>query len=70
MAEKKLLEQMADKIAALHYSPKTREAYVEWARKYILFHGKRHPREPDACPECGEEYSSACGKCAVGHERG
>jgi len=45
MAEKKLLEQMADKIAALHYSPKTREAYVEWARKYILFHGKRHPRD-------------------------
>ena len=28
------------------------------------------PREPDACPECGEEYSGACGKCAVGHERG
>ena len=27
-------------------------------------------REPDACPECGEEYSGACGSCAVGHERG
>ena len=27
-------------------------------------------RAPDACPECGEEYSGACGKCAVGHERG
>ena len=27
-------------------------------------------RAPDACPECGEEYSGACGSCAVGHERG
>lgn len=45
MAEKKLLDQMAEKIIALHYSPKTRDAYIEWARKYILFHGKRHPRE-------------------------
>lgn len=31
---------------------------------------RRTPRAPDACPECGEEYSGACGKCAVGHERG
>jgi hypothetical protein len=29
-----------------------------------------HTLAPDACPECGEEYSGACGKCAVGHERG
>ena len=28
------------------------------------------PLAPDACPECGNEYSGACGSCAVGHERG
>ena len=45
MAEKKLLEQMAEKIRVKHYSLKTETAYVEWARRYIFFHGKRHPRE-------------------------
>ena len=28
-----------------HYSPRTCDAYVAWARRYILFHGKRHPRD-------------------------
>ncbi|HLE52727.1 MAG TPA: integron integrase [Anaerolineales bacterium] len=45
MAEKKLLEQLADRIRMKHYSRKTESAYVEWARRFILFHGKRHPRE-------------------------
>jgi integron integrase len=29
----------------LHYSKRTEEAYVEWIRRFILFHGKRHPLE-------------------------
>lgn len=45
MAEKKLLEQLADKIRMKHYSRKTETAYVEWSRRFILFHDKRHPRE-------------------------
>lgn len=45
MADKKLLEQMAEKIKMKHYSRKTLRAYINWARRYILFHGKRHPRE-------------------------
>lgn len=28
-----------------HYSPRTARSYVFWARRYVLFHGKRHPRE-------------------------
>ena len=28
-----------------HYSPRTAKRYVFWAKRYILFHGKRHPRE-------------------------
>jgi integron integrase len=28
-----------------HYSRRTAEAYVHWIRRYILFHGKRHPSE-------------------------
>jgi Phage integrase, N-terminal SAM-like domain len=30
-----------------HYSLRTEEAYVGWIRRYILFHGKRHPSELD-----------------------
>jgi integron integrase len=45
MAEKKLLEQLADKIGEKHYSNGTNKVYVQWARKFILFHNKRHPRE-------------------------
>ena len=32
-------------LRARHYSLRTERAYVDWARRYILFHGKRHPRE-------------------------
>ena len=28
----------------MHYSKQTEEACVGWATKFILFHGKRHPR--------------------------
>jgi integron integrase len=42
---KKLLDQMRDIIRVKHYSIRTEEAYVGWARRYILFHDKCHPRE-------------------------
>jgi integron integrase len=44
-AQPKLLDQLRQAIRALHYSVKTEEAYAHWARRYILFHGKRHPAE-------------------------
>jgi integron integrase len=28
-----------------HYSPRTEACYLHWVRQFILFHGKRHPRE-------------------------
>src|SRR5262249_20690331 len=31
-----------------HYSRRTEEAYVAWIRRYIVFHGKRHPTEMGA----------------------
>jgi len=39
----RLLEQISWCCRRRHYSPRTAEAYVYWARRYILFHGKRHP---------------------------
>lgn len=41
----KLLDQLRHRIRALHYSIRTEEAYVDWVRRFILFHDKRHPRE-------------------------
>lgn len=31
-----------------HYSIRTEQAYLDWPRRFILFHGKRHPREMGA----------------------
>jgi len=42
MAEK-LLDRMRRVIRVRHYSYRTEQAYVHWARRFILFHGKRHP---------------------------
>ncbi|WP_208859720.1 MULTISPECIES: integron integrase [Acidovorax] len=31
-----------------HYSIRTEEVYIDWARRFIVFHGKRHPQEMGA----------------------
>ncbi|XPS86818.1 integrase [Desulfosarcina variabilis str. Montpellier] len=41
----KLLDQVREKIRVRHYSIRTEESYVRWIRRFILFHGKRHPKE-------------------------
>jgi len=41
----KLLEQLRIALRLRHYSPRTEEAYRSWVKRFILFHGKRHPRE-------------------------
>jgi integron integrase len=42
-AAPRLLDRLRNAIQTRHYSPRTAEAYVFWARRFILFHGKRHP---------------------------
>ncbi|MDD3651189.1 MAG: phage integrase N-terminal SAM-like domain-containing protein [Immundisolibacter sp.] len=44
----KLLDQLRDRIRVKHYSIRTETQYVQWVRRFILFHGKRHPREMGA----------------------
>lgn len=39
---------MRDAVRLRHYSRRTEEAYIAWIRRYILFHGKRHPAEMGA----------------------
>jgi integron integrase len=41
----RLLDRMRAEIRARRYSRRTEKAYVHWVRRYIVFHGKRHPAE-------------------------
>jgi len=41
----RLLDRLRTRIRYLHYSTKTEKAYVHWARRFILFHDRRHPDE-------------------------
>jgi site-specific recombinase XerD len=46
MASKtKLLDQMRITLRLRHMSLHTEKAYVNWARRFILFHNKQHPKE-------------------------
>jgi integron integrase len=38
-----LLDQVRDRIRVKHYSIRTEHAYCDWIRRFIIFHGKRHP---------------------------
>jgi integron integrase len=44
----KLLDQVRYAIRTKHYSIRTEEAYVQWIRRFILFHNKRHPKDMGA----------------------
>jgi len=44
----KLLDQVVAKIRFKHYSRRTELSYTHWIKRFILFHGKRHPREMGA----------------------
>lgn len=41
----RLLDRVREAIRARHYSRRTEKTYVAWIRRYIFFHGKRHPAE-------------------------
>jgi len=41
----KLLEQVRDVVRRRHYSIRTEQSYVDWIKRFILYHDKRHPRE-------------------------
>src|SRR5687768_3758874 len=40
-----LLDALREAIRLRHYSLRTEKAYVDWVRRFIRFHGRRHPRE-------------------------
>lgn len=47
-ARPRLLDEVRDAIRRRHYSLRTEHTYVHWVRRFVLFSGKRHPREMGA----------------------
>ncbi len=45
MERPKLLDRMRAVLRTRHYSIRTEDAYVQWVKRFILFHGKKHPSE-------------------------
>ena len=41
----RILDQLRERIRYLHYSLRTEEAYVYWAKAFIRFHKLRHPAD-------------------------
>ena len=41
----KLIDQVRDRLRVKHYSIRTEQVYVDWIKRYIFFHDKRHPKE-------------------------
>jgi len=43
--ELKLLDRLRNKIRVKHYSIRTEQAYVDWVRRFVVFHRMRHPKD-------------------------
>ena len=41
----KLLDRVRQSIRLKGYSIRTEKTYASWIKRFILFHGKRHPNE-------------------------
>ena len=48
----KLLDQMRHVLRLKHMSLRTAKTYLSWAKRFILFHGKRHPQDMGASEIC------------------
>jgi integron integrase len=44
-ARPRLLDQVRNQLRTLHYSYRTEQQYLFWVRRFVLFHGKRHPAD-------------------------
>ena len=53
----RLLDRLRCEIRVRHYSIRTESAYVDWARRFILFHHKRHPQDMGAAEVAGASGS-------------
>ena len=45
MTRSRLLDDVRRAIRVKHYSIRTEEAYIQWIKRYIFFHHKKHPAD-------------------------
>ncbi len=45
MARSRLLDQVRDTLRVKHYSIRTEESYIQWIKRFIYFHNKKHPAD-------------------------
>jgi integron integrase len=53
----RLLDRMRERLRVKHYSIRTEQSYLDWVRRYVRFHGLRHPSELGA--EAVEQFLTA-----------
>ena len=41
----RLLDQVRARIRIKHYALRTEKVSVDWVKRFVLFHGKQHPRD-------------------------
>jgi hypothetical protein len=41
----RLLDRVRNVIRCKHYSIRMEQSYVDWIKRYIYFHNKRHPKD-------------------------
>ena len=70
-ARPNLLDQVRRAIRARHFSPRTEEAYVHWVRRFVRFHGLKHPEElgDDAIAQFLAALASDAGVSASTHNQ-
>ena len=42
---RKLLDVVCETIRLKHYSYRTEQTYLDWIKRYLLYHNKKHPRD-------------------------
>lgn len=45
MTSSPLMDEVRRVLRVHHYSLRTERTYLQWVKRFILFHGKKHPRE-------------------------
>ena len=60
----RLLDQLRERVRYDHYSVRTEQAYVHWVRRFVRFHGLRHPRQL-AGPEVEQFLGHLANDCRV-----
>ncbi len=48
ITEPKLMDRMRGRLRCKHYCIRTERASCDWVKRYIIFHGKRHPKDLSA----------------------